>query len=167
MRLRLNHPLVVDFIRTHAGEDAYKITRCLDKGLTDEQIASRTKLKVNDIRAVLNKLHYIGIIHYSKEKAKDSNWYTYTWFVKKDRITELLGERYKEELDKLEKKLKYEQDYIFFKCLNGCDKLPFELAYEYNFRCPECGHEMEQQDNNAEMKGIKEKIDQIKDFLAG
>jgi transcription initiation factor TFIIE subunit alpha len=166
MRLRLNHHLVVDFISTNAGEDACKILRCIDNGLTDEQISSKTKLKVNDIRAALNKLHYMGIIVYSKEKAKNSNWYTYTWFVKRDRIAELLEERYKEELEKLEQKLKFEHDYIFFKCVNGCEKLPFELAYEYNFRCPECGKEMEEQDNATEKDELDTKIKEIQKFLA-
>ena len=163
--VKLNDPLVKEFVLKTTGENAYKIMLALDKGKTDEQISRRTKLKVNDIRAELNKLHYMGIIHYTKEKAKDSNWYTYTWFVKKERVKELLGERYKEELRVLEDKLGFEQTYTFFKCDNGCEKLPFELAFEYDFKCPECGERMESIETEKEKNKIEKKIKLIKKFL--
>jgi transcription initiation factor TFIIE subunit alpha len=168
MTLRLDAPLVADFIGTNAGDAAVMVVKTLDgknKGLTDEQITKKTKTDVNEVRAILNKLHYLGIIAYSKEKAKDSNWYNYTWFLKKERIKELLTERYKEELEKLQNKLSYEQSYTFFKCTNGCDKLPFELACEYNFKCPECGNAMEALEVSEEKEKIEKRIGEIKKFL--
>ncbi|MEM0372710.1 MAG: hypothetical protein QXO69_02625 [archaeon] len=163
--VKMNDPLVKDFIIKNAGESAYKILLSLNKGKTDEQISKSTRFKVNDIRADLNKLHYMGIIYYTKKKARKSNWYTYTWFVKKERVAELLKERYEEELKKLEEKLGFEQTYTFFKCSNGCDKLPFELAFEYDFKCPECGNSMESIDSEKEKKSIERKIKMIKNFL--
>jgi len=168
MKLRMDNPLVADFVTTNAGDAAFAVVKTLDnvdKGLTDEQITKKTKTDVNEVRAILNKLHYLGIIAYSKEKAKESNWYNYTWFLKKDRIKELIAERSKDELDKLQKKLKYEQNYTFFKCSNGCDKLPFELACEYNFKCPECGTAMESVDSVGERGVIEKRITEIKKFL--
>lgn len=165
MKVSLTNPLVKNFIVTQAGEKAYKIVKSLGKGKTDEEISKKTKLKVNDIRAELNKLHYMGIIFYSKVKAKKSNWYTYTWFIKKDRISELLKERYSEELEKLNNKLSFEQNYTFFKCANGCEKLPFEIAFEYDFKCPECSSPMDSVSSNSETKKIKRRINQIKKLL--
>jgi transcription initiation factor TFIIE subunit alpha len=156
--LKLNDPLVQEFISTNAGKEAFKVIKYLDKGRTDEQISKRVKMNVNDVRALLNRLHYMGVIVYSKEKAKDSNWYTYTWFIKKERIAELLKDRYLEELEKLKEKLCFEQNYTFFKCSNGCNKLPFELAFEYDFKCPECGNMMESVDNDKERKKVENKI---------
>lgn len=161
MKLSLTDPLVKDFVVTQAGESAYKVMRSLGRGKTDEQISKKTKLKVNDIRAELNKLHYMGIIFYSKVKAEKSNWYTYTWFIKKDRISELLKERYSEEMEKLNEKLSFEKNYTFFKCENGCEKLPFEIAFEYDFKCPECGHSMDSINSKSETRKIKRKINQI------
>ena len=168
MKLRIDNPLVSDFVTTNAGDAAFAVVKTLDgkdKGLTDEQIVKKTKTDVNEVRAILNKLHYLGVIAYSKEKAKDSNWYTYTWFLKRDRINELMTERAKDELEKLQKKLSYEQSYTFFKCSNGCDKLPFELACEYNFKCPECGNAMESVNNGDERKKIEGRIASIKKFI--
>ena len=168
MKLRIDNRLVVEFVSTNAGDAAFNVVKTLDKvdkGMTDEQITKKTKTDVNEVRAVLNKLHYLGIITYSKKKAKESNWYHYTWFLKKDRIKELLAERYKEELEQLEKKLKYEQSYTFFKCSNGCDKLPFELACEYDFKCPECGNAMSSVEENGAREDISQRIEEIKKFL--
>jgi transcription initiation factor TFIIE subunit alpha len=163
--IKLDDPLIKEFVIKNAGDDAFSIIKSLNRGKTDEQISKKTKLKVNDIRANLNRLHYMGIITYSKEKAKESNWYTYTWFVKKERITELLFNRYKEELGQMEEKLGFEQNYTFFKCSNGCDKLPFELAFEYDFKCPECGNGMEAISNDKERKKVERKIKLIRKFL--
>ncbi|RLG22041.1 hypothetical protein DRN74_01355 [Candidatus Micrarchaeota archaeon] len=166
--LRINSPLLADFIREKAGEEGYNVVRVLSacsRGCTDEELSAETGIKVNVLRATLNRLHYSGIIRYSKEKAQTSNWYTYTWFLEKSRIIELLKERYEEELSSLKEKLKYEQDYVFFKCKNGCERLPFELALEYDFKCPQCGAVMLQEDNKAEIKSIKQRIKEIESFL--
>ena len=165
MSVNLNDPLVKEFISNSAGEGAYRIVKSLDRGKTDEQIARSTKLQVNDIRAALNRLHYLGIILYTKVKSKSSNWYTYTWFVKKERIDELLKDRYKDELDKLQQRLAFEQTYTFFKCGNGCDKLAFEVAFEYNFKCPECGNAMESMDANTHRRETDKRIKQLKKII--
>ena len=166
--LRINNPLLAEFVTEKAGDEGYNLVRTLSvfgKGCTDEELSAETGIKVNTLRALLNKLHYLGIITYSKVKAENSNWYTYTWYLKKERIIELLTDKYKEELENLEGKLNYEKDYVFFKCENGCEKLPFELAFEYDFKCPECGNNMEQDQNKDKVKSVREKITEIRKFL--
>lgn len=184
--LKLKDPLVKEYIESKVGEDAYFVLTSLERmGKTDEKILKALKrkkklqqkkckkeddeeeieLKVNKIRSYLNQLHYLGIIYYTKEKAKESNWYTYTWFVKKERIEELLKEKYVEELDELKNSLNFEQNYTFFKCNNGCEKLPFELAFEYDFKCPECSKTMKSINNDSEKRKINNKIKNIEKFL--
>lgn len=164
--INLKDDLVKEFIESSFSKEAYAVLLCLKKeGKTDEMISKKLGLKVNEIRAFLNQLHYAGIIYYTKEKAKDSNWYTYTWFIKKERIAELLDERYEEELEKLKKQLDFESTYTFFKCSKGCSKLPFELAFEYDFKCPECGSVMKSFNNEKEKKRLRDKIRLIEKFL--
>ena len=105
------------------------------------------------------------LIIYTKEKATDSNWYTYTWFLKPERITELMREKLEEEHTKINEKMAMEQSYVFFKCANGCDKLPFELAFEYDFKCPECGNAMRQRDSKRELAVMEKRATQIQQFL--
>jgi len=166
MKFSIDNALVTEFLNKQAGDAASKVVKILKKEMTDEQISKKLKMDINETRSVLNKLHYLGIIDYNKEKEKDSNWYTFTWFLRKERIEELLIEKYKEEQQELEKKLAFEQAYAFFKCTNnGCKKLPFELACEYNFKCPECGGLMEAFDDKEEKKKLKIKIEQIRKLI--
>ncbi len=187
MDINLDSPLVKDFVEKKAGPKAYSILKAMNKdkknteksedineenrsdpdkeGRTDQEIKEEVEIEeINEIRSVLNRLHYLGIIEYDKEKAKKSNWYTYTWSIKRDRIKELLKERYEEELEKLEKELEMKQNYVFFECENGCDKHPFEVAYEYDFECPDCGEKMDKSKENGKEE-IKERIGEIKEFL--
>ncbi len=164
-KVNLKDPLVKEFISTHAGEDGYAVLTSLGKGKTDEQISKKLKMRVNDVRALLNTLHYLGVIKYTKVRDRP-NWYTYTWFLREERIVELLKERYQEELKELEDKLSFENTYTFFRCENKCEKLPFELAFEYDFRCPECGSSLKEYDNTPDKRKIKRKINMISNLLS-
>ncbi len=166
--LRINSPLLVEFINEKAGEEGYQLVKTLsvcNRGCTDEEISAETGVKVNTLRSLLNKLHYIGVINYTKIKAENSNWYTYTWYLEKERIIELLRDKYAEELEKLNQKKEYESNYVFFKCETECERLPFELAFEYDFKCPHCGKLMSQENNKTKVKKIHEKIKEIDLFL--
>lgn len=166
MGLRFDNPLVAELLEKQAGDGSFKVVRILKQPMTDEQISRRLKQDVNETRATLNKLHYLGVINYNKKKAEDSNWYTYTWFLKRDRITELFANRYKDELEELEKKLSFEKTYQFFKCSgNSCARLPFELACEYDFKCPECGNPMDAVSNGGERRKLGQRIKQLKSIL--
>ena len=164
-KLDLNDPLVKEFVSTHAGEKGYLVLKAIGKGKTDEQISRKLKIRVNDVRSILNTLHYMGIITYTKVRDRP-NWYTYTWYLREERIIELLKERYEEELKKLEEKLSFENTYTFFRCDNKCEKLPFELAFEYDFKCPECGSALKEYDNTRDKARIKRKIRMIQHLLS-
>ncbi len=160
----MDSSLVEEFLKNKAGPEAYKVAKALGDGVTDQEIKKKTDLDINKIRSVLNRLHYLGIIEYDKEKAEKSSWYTYTWFLREERIKELLEETYEEELQKLQKNLELKENHVFFECKNNCETQPFEVAYEYNFECPECGEEMEKSQEDG-VEEIKERINEIKDLL--
>jgi transcription initiation factor TFIIE subunit alpha len=153
------------FLVDIVGEEGVQILDVCKKGCTDEEICKRTGFKLSNIRSVLNQLHYIGVIKYSREKDEATHWYTYTWFLKKDKISELLKERWEEELKVLEGKVTYEENYVFFACNNGCERLPFELAAEYDFKCPECGKELKEFDNGERIKDLKKELKDIRGLL--
>lgn len=160
----MDSSLVEEFLKKKGGPDAYKVAKALNRGLTDEEISDKTSLEVKEIRAILNRLHYLGIIEYDKEQAEKSSWYTYTWFLREDRVKELLEETYREELEDLEKELEMRETHVFFQCENECEKLPFEVAYEYDFQCPECEEEMSKSEEDK-IEDIKERINEIKSLL--
>lgn len=158
-------PLVQEFLQGTGGDAAVGVAIFCEKKnkrVTDEEIAKKMKVKVTEIRTVLNRLHYRGIACYKKTKNKKNGWYNYTWEIKKQRIVELIIEEQKENIEKLEAKQNFEKNYTFFGCKNSCNIVPFEIAAEYQFKCSECGQTMDAFDYSKKLKGINQQIDTMK-----
>jgi transcription initiation factor TFIIE subunit alpha len=155
-----------DFLGRVGGEYAFELAKiCNNKrgAVTDEQIGRKLKpLKITEIRAILNRLHYRGIACYQKTRNNKTGWYSYTWEIKPRRIAELILEEQAEEIAKLEKKIEFEKNHMFFRCNKKCDSLPFEIAAEYNFICPTCGGAMDVADNKKLVRDLRAKIRLIK-----
>jgi transcription initiation factor TFIIE subunit alpha len=74
----------------------------------------------------------------------------------------LIAENWEDHLIELEEKLDHESNYVFFECPDECEeKLPFEIAAEYDFKCSVCGKELKHVDNKSV---IKETIKEIKEL---
>lgn len=162
-----SYVLVKEFLGSVGGEGAVELVRACQKkkGVSDEYLAKKLGLKVTGVRTILNRLHYRGIVEYQKDKNMKTGWYSYTWEVKPKRIAELIMGQQEEELEKIAKKLEFEKNYDFFSCTRGCESLAFELAAEYQFKCPECGQTMIKTDNKKRLRKMQEKMDLIKKEL--
>lgn len=157
----LLHDMAKSFISRVGGNDALSLIKACEsknRKVTDEEVAKKTKLKITEVRAILNRLHYRGIACYDKKKNNQTGWYSYTWEIKTKRIAELIIEEQSEEIKKLEKKLEFEKDYVFFACKTVCESVPFEVAAEYQFRCPKCGNQMDVINNKKRIKDIKKQL---------
>ena len=161
----LSYSIVQDFLKGLGGEDALNLVEIVlkKKNVTDEQIGKKMKhLKITEIRALLNRLHFHGIATYQKTRDAKSGWYSYTWNVKSARIAELILDGHAEKISQLEQKLNYEKEHEFFSCKKGCDNFAFEIAAEYHFKCPVCGGNMDLIDNEKRVRNIKTGIKRIK-----
>jgi len=150
-----------DFLAGIAGKHAPELAKIMvekNKDLTDEEISKKLPLKITEIRTILNQLHYRGIACYNKAKTKRSGWYNYTWNIRTKRIAELLLEKKVEEQAKMEKKQEMEKNYEIFECANSCSQMVFEIAAEYQFKCPGCGNSLEATDNQKTLKDMRKKI---------
>lgn len=158
----LTFKLTQEFLTSVGGPEAVNVVRiCLDKNgkCLDEDIETKMKtLKITEIRSILNRLHYRGIACYNKTKNKNSGWYTYTWEIKKRRIVELILEQQSEQLQKLEQKARFDVNHEFFVCKKACEETAFEIAAQYEFRCPECGEMMNPIDGKKKNKDVQEHI---------
>ncbi len=165
----LSFQITQDFLKNVGGNYATDIVKiCLKKNgkCLDEDIEHGMKnLKITEIRSVLNRLHYRGIACYNKVKNKNSGWYTYTWEIKKRRIVELILEQHSEQLQKLERKATFEESHVFFACPKKCEETPFEIAAQYEFRCPECGEMMNPVNMENKNKEIQGHIETLKTEL--
>ncbi len=158
----LSFKIAQEFLKNVGGEEAVEVVRiCLEKNgkCLDEDIELKMRpMKVTEIRSVLNRLHYRGIACYNKTKNKNSGWYTYTWEIKQRRIVELILEQQSEMLQKLETKARFESNHELFVCKKNCEETPFEIAAQYEFRCPECGEMMNPVDGKKNKKRFKIKF---------
>jgi transcription initiation factor TFIIE subunit alpha len=160
--------LVRDFLDTIGGPDAIELIKVCEKkrkAFTDEEVSKKMKKKVTEVRAILNRLHYRGIACYQKSRNQKTGWYNYTWEINKTRITELISEQQMETLAKLEEKRKLEADYNLFDCISCNERLPFEVAAEFNFLCPACGGVMDTANNPESQKETAQKIRKIEKEL--
>ncbi|MHA1670918.1 MAG: transcription factor E [Promethearchaeota archaeon] len=176
------NPLLSSFLYIIGGDVAIEVGIELlnseNKDITDEDITENIKqrlngsevdfepddseiLKLNTVRKTLYKLYSEKLAQFRRIRDKSTGWFIYYWWHEFESIEEILSEKKKINERKLRERLKYEEDNYFFICKKCNDqniKYVFEQAFEFNFRCPECGDPLEAQNNQEIIRFLKEKI---------
>lgn len=151
------------FLQEIIGEDGLEVVRFLsDDEATDEEIAEQTGIKLNVVRKILYRLYDYRLASYTRTKDREIGWYIYTWRLDLERIYDILTERKRRILEELTKKLEFETSNIFFFCKNDNSKIPFDIASEYEFKCPQCQGLMEYFDNQSTVLSLEEEISRLK-----
>lgn len=156
----LNESMVQNLIYevTEDTEHSLTIIKCLLEGkITDEEISEEIELRLNIVRRILYKLYDAGLASYKRSKDPETQWYTYSWKFDKESVIETISKKYEASSKEIEESLAYEEDNMFFACINGC-RFNFEEASEHNFMCPECEKTLEYQDNSSLITELKEQI---------
>ncbi len=136
----LTRPIVRQTLIDVGGENALAIIKHFDRSLSDEDIAKRLKLKISDVRAALNILHNEGLVMYTRYKDNETGWYSYSWWLNKEKIFKWVDEKTKK--------------FGFSSGSNGSEHyvcplcgittiVGFENAVDKNFRCDICGKPLE------------------------
>ena len=156
----LEEPLIQEFIYeiTEDNENSISIIKCLLKGkVTDEEISEEIELRLNIVRRILYKLYDAGIASYKRSKDPETQWYTYSWKFDSEKVIETLSEKYEQNNEEIKESLAYEEEHMFFTCVNGC-RYDFEEAAELNFICPECNNTLEYKDNSSLIDELKDQV---------
>lgn len=156
----LKEPLVKDLIHeiTEDNENSISIIKCLLEGkVTDEEISEEIELRLNIVRRILYKLYDAGIASYKRSKDPETQWYTYSWEFDQEKVIETISEKYKQSSEEIMESLAYEEENMFFSCINGC-RYKFEEAAELNFICPECDSSLEYHDNSSLIDDLKDQM---------
>jgi len=82
---------------------------------------------------------------------------------KTEKSIEFIENHCNEEIKKLEQKIDFEKNYCFFSCKKTCSSFPFEVAAEYQFRCPACGETMASFDYSKKLENINKQIEELKE----
>lgn len=135
----LANPVVRQHLIDLAGENTLAVIREFEKEMSDEELARRTKIKVSEVRAVLNKMHCAGLVNYLRNRDKDSGWYSYIWKVNQAKMEALMPKEAGEETENADDGGEF---YVCHAC-SPQKTVPFDRATELLFRCESCGASLE------------------------
>lgn len=162
----LESPTVRQFFEEILGEEGLKIINTLiGREATDEEIAEELGLKINIVRKILYKLYDYRLASYVRTKDKDIGWYIYTWKLDLPRVMDVIVERKRKVLEDLSNKLEYELNTVFFECTNDHFRIPYDIASERDFRCPQCEGSLQYTDNQKVVEALETEIRRLQDEL--
>jgi transcription initiation factor TFIIE subunit alpha len=95
-------------------------------------------------------------------KDEKKGWFVYRWRAKQDQVDNFIENQKKKILDRLQKRLEYEESSEFYHCGNrDCPRVKFDYAVEVFFRCPLCRGPLNMVDNSKVKEALHYKIEQI------
>lgn len=134
----LSEPCLKNLLIEIAGEKALHVAGELRNPMTDEDLADAAKIKISEVRAVMNKLHSARIAAYSRTRNEDG-WYTYTWSLALDHANKILEER---GIGEKQAQGRAGEPCEYYACPNCYPqtkkRFGFDKASESSFKCPEC-----------------------------
>ncbi|MEM1689380.1 MAG: transcription factor E [Candidatus Hadarchaeales archaeon] len=149
------------------GEKGERVIRALTRGeMTDEELAKKTNLQVNQIRSILYILHENRIVSYRREREENSGWYVHYWRLEPERALDYIKEQKAELLRKLEERLAEEESKIYFTCEKEYARVSYENAMGTEFKCPTCGGTLKPYDNSAIVNSLKAQIERLRRELS-
>ena len=138
------------------------------KDISEFQIAKSIKADVGYVRQMLYKLQNQNLVTYFRKKDRQKGWYISYWTFNQRSVPELALAIKRNKLQHLKERLEREEQHkgLFYICPKFCSRMSFEEATDVNFRCPECGNALQNQDNEKTIDRIRENIMQIEQETA-
>lgn len=158
--MKVSSKIVEDVVTQVAGQEILPLVKYLKdkKNVSEFKLADSMKKEVNIIRNMLYKLYDNNLVTFVRKKDKKKGWYIYYWTFEPKKIKHLIHMLNQKRLAKLKDRLERETQGIFYECPNKCIRLDFDQAFNFNFKCPECGQLINQESNEAKIKDIKKEI---------
>jgi len=158
--MKVQSKITEDVASRVAGDDVIPLIRTLKnrRDVSEFTLATETKREINLVRNMLYRLYNANLVTSIKKKDKKKGWYIYYWTLNLPRFQYLAKDLIKNRLSQLKERLKREKSSSFFMCQQNCIRLNFEQATDFEFKCPECGELLHQDDNTKKIKEIEREI---------
>jgi transcription initiation factor TFIIE subunit alpha len=154
--------LVVEEIAGKEGVDVATVLVNADE-TTDEEIATKTDLKLNIVRRILYKLHDNHLASYRRIRDTNTGWFLYYWKIDPKKAQALVNRKKRMVLNLLEQRLEHESNNDLYACMNkDSSPVPFEEAMNLSFRCPTCNGSLEFVDNTHKVSFLKKRVEELK-----
>jgi transcription initiation factor TFIIE subunit alpha len=167
--MRLSNIAIEEVITEVAGQDVIPLVMVLKnkKNVSEFKLADSIKQEVNITRNMLYRLYNSNLVSFIRKKDKKKGWYIYYWTLDLKRVRYLVSELKKKRLKQLKERLERESEGQFFICPNNCIRLDFDQAMNFEFKCPECGTIIEQEDNTELKRKLEGEIKELEGELKG
>ena len=165
--MKASNKVIEDLVKEVAGEDVIPLVNALKnkKNVSEFKLAEKIKEEVNITRNMLYRLHDANLVSFIRRKDKVKGWYIYYWTFKSKGIKYLIVRLKQKKLAQLKERIEREETGQFYLCPDNCMRLNFDQAFDFNFKCPECGTIMEMQDNIEKITGLKTEMNLIEEEL--
>ncbi len=164
--MKLTNKKIQETIVEAIGEDAIPVVDFLKprKNISEFIIAEKTDLEIHSVRNILYRMHNANLASYKRKKDSKKGYYISYWTFNTKRVKDVALLMKKTKLDKLGDRLKREEENVgcFFLCENACARLDFEQSSDLDYKCPECGALLTQQDNTRTIEVLREKIKELR-----
>jgi transcription initiation factor TFIIE subunit alpha len=160
---KITEDLIKHVVTELVGEEAIPIIFYLrgKKQISEFIIAEELDLEIHFTRNLLYRLLEFNIVSFIRKKDRIKGWYICYWDFNEHMVPYLAEKIRLSKIAKLKDRLEKEQKFEFYMCRNACTRMPFEKSMEFNFKCPECGELMHEQDNARTKQFIEEQIKEL------
>ncbi|MFH1174137.1 MAG: hypothetical protein V1725_03335 [archaeon] len=168
VKAKISKKLADDIIRELVGDEAITIIEFLKKNkhASEFKIAEMLKQEIHYTRNVLYRLLEHNLVTFIRKKDKVKGWYICYWDYNEEAIPHLETKMKRTKLTKLEERLSKEHNNYFYMCKNACTRMNFDRSAEFNFKCPECGQLMNEQNNEKTVEFLQKSIEELKKEIA-
>ncbi|MHA1215729.1 MAG: hypothetical protein ACTSPE_01630 [Candidatus Thorarchaeota archaeon] len=154
--------LVVEEIAGKEGVDVATVLVNVDE-TTDEEIATKTDLKLNVVRRILYKLHDNHLASYRRVRDTDTGWFLYYWKIDPRKAQALVNRKKRMVLTLLEQRLEHETNNELYACVNrDSPPVPFEEAMNLSFRCPVCNGLLQYVNNERTISFLRKQVEELR-----
>ena len=162
-RKKITTELIKHVVTELVGEEALPIIFYLrgKKQISEFIIAEELDMEIHMVRNLLYRLLEFNIVSFIRKKDRIKGWYICYWDFNEHMIPYLAEKIRLSKIAKLKERLEREQRHTFYMCRNACVRMPFEKSMEFNFKCPECGELMHEQDNTRTREFIQEQLREL------
>src|SRR3989344_4539882 len=159
--MALDSDTVKELVEEIAGKDVVELVETIKdkKDVSEFKLAEKLKITVNQTRNMLYRLHSHNLVSFIRKKDKKKGWYIYYWTFHNKKAHELYIKIKSDKLNLLKERLKNESNNSYFACPNECVRLNLENSMEHDFKCPDCGTVLIQEDNSKRIKAIEKEIE--------
>ncbi|MCX6712044.1 MAG: hypothetical protein NT139_03345 [Candidatus Woesearchaeota archaeon] len=165
--MKLPNKFIEDLVREVVGDEAVRLVDLIKgkKNVSEFKIADKLKITVNQVRNILYGLNSRSLVTFTRKKDKKKGWYIYYWTFDEKKARDLIIELNEKRIQQLNKLLEKETSSIYYICPNDDTRMNAENALEHQFKCPECGQVLIQDNNVVKIDKIRQEIVNLEEEL--